>query len=970
MITVGTTVGATVPATLEHTLCNALVDTGATRSCLSEEYYQQLLLPGLKPVHKLQVRTASGSSLCPTGTVACDFKLGKQPFSFEFIVCRGLSRPCILGLDFLRKYKIGIGWSPTGKFQLDLHQQVLVESVKVYMSGPTLQTRQCITIPLRSLMVLNAKATIDRHMEGGLHKVVPNFLLSDEYPELVLIPTIHNVEITKLEYIPYVLHNLSEEAIFLRKGEILRHLEKEDITIEEITTETMLQCKDMKSEKLDCGDTLKEAFIASPVSGDTCKKVKLQDVEALSHCKMTEKVTAEAVSQCKDMESEKLNCVDESQKTFIASPAGIDTCQKVKLQKAEVLSIDKKEYKETMLQSEGMKNEKPCCDKSSEKKFITSPADVDTHRKVKLQDAEVLDKYKIDFEKLCEEYSDIFSKDSSDIGKTPLITMEIETGDSPPVCQRPYNLPLKHIDWVQKELNTLEKAGVITRSVSPWASPIVIVPKQTALGDPPKKRLCVDYRVINSLLPKVNKAHSKAKGVLTLVPLPKIDEIYARLKGSKVYSGFDARSGYHHMELSAKARPKSAFVTPTDKYEFTRCPFGLTQAPAYFQRLINKVLADLDFAFGYLDDILIYSPDVPTHLVHMRQLFQRLREADLKLNREKCNFFKSHIQYLGHLISGEGIKPLPEKLESIKEMPPPTTPKEVKQFLGLIGYYRKFVPRFADVARPLTNLTRLDQPFEWSDKCQASFELLKEALIKEPILRFLDPNKPYTLYTDASKYAWSCVLTQQYTHDMDNKQIVVNHPITYVSGLFKGSQLNWVALTKEAYAIYMSIKKLTYYLDDAEITLRSDHLPLKRFLQRNTLNTKVNNWAVEISPFKITFEYIKGIKNTLADTMSRLVALDPDNQLVDEPEGFEYGYYAFDNIDPIKTQVEVNEMTNKKVVTTSVDSPGEDITLPIEDIKLIELQKEDKFCKNILNMLANNKLQNKNPYYVENEVLK
>ena len=190
-------VGATVPATLEHTLCNALVDTGVTRSCLSEEYYQQLLLPGLKPVHKLQVRTASGSSLCPTGTVTCDFKLGKQLFSFEFIVCRGLSRPCILGLDFLRKYKIGIGWSPNGKFQLDLHQQVLVESIKVYMSGPTLQTRQCITIPSRSLMVLNAKATIDKHMEGGLYKVVPNFLLSDEYPELVLIPTVHNVEITE-----------------------------------------------------------------------------------------------------------------------------------------------------------------------------------------------------------------------------------------------------------------------------------------------------------------------------------------------------------------------------------------------------------------------------------------------------------------------------------------------------------------------------------------------------------------------------------------------------------------------------------------------------------------------------------------------------------------------------------------------------------------------------------------------------
>ena len=146
-----------------------------------------------------------------------------------------------------------------------------------------------------------------------------------------------------------------------------------------------------------------------------------------------------------------------------------------------------------MLQSEDMEPKKPSCDILSEKTFITSPVGVDTHRKVKLQDAEVLDHYKKEFEELCEEYKDIFSKDSSDIGKTPLITMEIETGDSPLVCQRPYNLPLKHVDWVQKELNTLEKAGVIPRSVSPWASPIVVVPKRTELGEPLKKRLCVDY---------------------------------------------------------------------------------------------------------------------------------------------------------------------------------------------------------------------------------------------------------------------------------------------------------------------------------------------------------------------------------------------------------------------------------------------------------------------------------------------
>ena len=176
----------------------------------------------------------------------------------------------------------------------------------------------------------------------------------------------------------------------------------------------------------------------------------------------------------------------------------------------------------------------------------------------------------------------------------------------------------------QRELEILEKAGVIVRSVSPWANPIVVVPKRTAPGEPPKQRLCVDYRALNSLLPPVKKAYSKAKGILTLVPLPKIDEIYARLKDSTIYSTFDMRSGYYHMALSEKSRPKSTFVSSFSKWEFKRCPFGLAQAPAYFQRLINEVLLGLTFAFGYLDDILVYSPDMETHLTHLRRLFMKL----------------------------------------------------------------------------------------------------------------------------------------------------------------------------------------------------------------------------------------------------------------------------------------------------------------------------------------------------------
>ena len=169
--------------------------------------------------------------------------------------------------------------------------------------------------------------------------------------------------------------------------------------------------------------------------------------------------------------------------------------------------------------------------------------------------------------------------------------------------------------------------------------------------------------------------------------------------------------------------------------------------------------------------------------------------------------------------------------------------------------------------------------FEWTEVCQCSFELMKAKLLDGPVLVYPDPSLPYVLFTDAPKYTWSCVLTQEYTHQVGNKEIKILHPITYQSGLFKGSQINLACLTKEACAIYMSITKLDYYLVDADITVHSDHSPLKKFLAKNTLNSKVNNWAIETSLFKIQFEYIKGIKNTLANTMSRLVDIDPTNEL-------------------------------------------------------------------------------------------
>ena len=226
------------------------------------------------------------------------------------------------------------------------------------------------------------------------------------------------------------------------------------------------------------------------------------------------------------------------------------------------------------------------------------------------------------FHKLCDRYDQIISKGSADIGKTLLVEMDIDTGDSPPIACRPYTLPLKHHDWVKKEIEILDRAGIIDKSISAWASPVVIVPKKSKPGEPPKRRMCVDFRRLNRKLPEVEKM-TGGKGCISLVPLPKIDELYARLQGYKIFSTLNLRSGYYHIGLSESAKPKTAFViSGIGKYQFNRVPFGLAQATAYFQTLINKVLDNIDFAMGYLDDIIIFSGSEEEHLDHIEQVFK------------------------------------------------------------------------------------------------------------------------------------------------------------------------------------------------------------------------------------------------------------------------------------------------------------------------------------------------------------
>ena len=481
--------------------------------------------------------------------------------------------------------------------------------------------------------------------------------------------------------------------------------------------------------------------------------------------------------------------------------------------------------------------------------------------------------------------------------------------------------------------------------MSKWASPIVVVLKKSAPREPLKRRLCVDFRKVNKLQQEVITA-GKTKGQISIHPLPKIDKMYAKLKGAKVFLTIDLRSGYHHIALGKSSRAKMAFVTPFGKYEFLMVPFGLAQAPAYFQLLMNKVLKGLKFTMTHLDDI-IFSQNELQCLEHLEIVFSRLREAGLKMKQSKCDFFKSEIHYLEHLISPEGISPLLDKLDSIKHMPVPSSMKEIKQFLGLTGYYRKFVPRFADISRPLTTLTKKDTKFKWTPACQKSFELLKEKLCGEPILKYADTSKPYTLYTDASKFGWAGVLTQPHTTEIDGKSTTTDHPVTFVSGLFRGSKLNWAALTKEAFSIYMSVKKLSFYLTDAQILLRSDYKPLEKFLLKNTLNSKINNWAMELEAFNIQFDYIKGSNNVLVDILSCLIAIDPDTPTTPERQGYEFGYAIFEEFSKVKTKTyKVNEVivgTNKEIIKNDpeLQESLQCIENPIAQQRLKQLQLQD-----------------------------
>ena len=455
--------------------------------------------------------------------------------------------------------------------------------------------------------------------------------------------------------------------------------------------------------------------------------------------------------------------------------------------------------------------------------------------------------------KLIEQSADLFAEKDTELGRTSTLEMNINTDDHPPIKLKPYRTPFAKRQIVSKAVDEMLKADIIRPSKSPWCFPVVVVTKKDG-----SYRFCTDFRKLNIISKK------------TSWPLPVIDDMLAVLGKSKFFTTLDLKSGYWQIPLKEEDKEKTAFGCHRGLFEYNVLPFGLSNGPSIFQQLMSIVLQDFgDFCMAYLDDIIIFSPTLDDHTKHIQMVFDRLRVHGLKLKLSKCKFMQRQTQYLGFIINEEGIMTDPEKVRVIKEMIAPTTVKGVRSFIGMCSYYRRFIPKFSEIAKPLIRLTKKFTKFEWTQDCQTAFDLLKRCLVTAPVLAYPDINKPYILYTDASDGCIGACLTQNL---IDGEK-----PIYYLSHKLTKSQNNWPTIEKEAFAIFYALQKLDQYLHDSEFVIRTDHKPLKSLLETTIENKKIQYWTTNIRGYNCKIEYIEGKKNVCADMLSRLEPICKDD---------------------------------------------------------------------------------------------
>jgi transposase InsO family protein len=452
------------------------------------------------------------------------------------------------------------------------------------------------------------------------------------------------------------------------------------------------------------------------------------------------------------------------------------------------------------------------------------------------------------------EFADVFAEPSG-VPPDRGVSHKIELEHSKPIYRRAYRMSTAELQELKRQLTELQEKGWIRPSSSPYGAPVLFVRKKDGT-----MRAAVDYRMLN------------AATVKSRYPLPNIQDLFDQVKGAQWFTKLDLFSGYHQVPVHAPDVFKTAIVTRYGQFEYTVMPFGLCNAPATFSTLMNKVFAPHldDFVLVYLDDILVYSKTLEEHVEHLRKVLAILQKQQLFAKLKKCEFAKPSIDYLGHIISKDGIRTDPAKVAAVLEWPVPTSVHDVRSFLGLCSYYRRFVPKFAEVAAALTDLTRADVrdvKAAWGPKQQAAFEELKRLLTSTPVLRHADSSKPYMLRCDASEFAIGSVLMQEHEGQL--------HPVAYQSRKLSPAESRYGAYAREMLAVMDALRHFDNYIDGQHVTVESDHEALSWFWQQKHLDKQQARWMAALQAYDLQLRYIQGKANLVADALSRR----PDHQV-------------------------------------------------------------------------------------------
>lgn len=426
------------------------------------------------------------------------------------------------------------------------------------------------------------------------------------------------------------------------------------------------------------------------------------------------------------------------------------------------------------------------------------------------------------------------------------VTHKIDTGNHHPISNPPYRISPAMKDRLKTELDDMLSNGIIEETQSPWSFPVVLIPKKDN-----SVRLCVDYRKLNAIT------------VTDTYPLPRMEDLLHAAKTTPFMSTLDLKSGYWQIKMSEEDKLKTAFTTPFGIFVFNRMPFGLKNAPATFQRIIDKFRSSLPniLILAYLDDIIICSSDFESHLTDLDVTFQKLKDIGFHLNREKCFFCKPEVKYLGHILTKEGIKIDPEKTSAIMKRPRPKNLKQLMSFLQTCSWFRRFIPNFAKIAKPLSNLTKKSSKWKWTNIENEAYEKLKNMLSSPPVLQQVNETQPFFLRTDASNYAIGAVLLQGEKES--------EHPIEYASRLLIPAERNYSTTEREALAVVWAIQKFRGYIEGSEVTVLTDHQPLRWLFSLKSPTGRLARWAMLLQSYNLCFNYTPGKQNVIADTLSR-----------------------------------------------------------------------------------------------------